>query len=70
MSGASSLVVSCGFGLSEVGVREIRKPQVAGSIPVAGSRSRSDLEPHQVLREQGHSLSFTLDAYARFQKPV
>ena len=47
---------SCGFGLSEVGVREIRKPQVAGSIPVAGSRSRSDLEPHQVLREQGRSL--------------
>ena len=28
---------SCGFGLSEVGVREIRNPQVAGSIPVAGS---------------------------------
>jgi hypothetical protein len=30
-------VVYCGVRLSEVGFGEIRKPQVAGSIPVAGS---------------------------------
>ena len=28
---------SCGLRLSEVGLSEIRKPQVAGSIPVVGS---------------------------------
>ena len=37
MSDASSVVVSCWFRLSEVGLWEFRKPQVAGSIPVAGS---------------------------------
>ena len=36
MSGPSFFVVSCGLRLSEVGFWEIRKPQVAGSIPVAG----------------------------------
>jgi len=36
-STAASVVVSCGLRLSEVGLSEIRKPQVAGSIPVAGS---------------------------------
>ena len=45
ISEAVSFVVSCGFSLSEVGLSEIRKPQVAGSIPVAGSRWRSHLEP-------------------------
>ena len=37
MSDASSVVVSCWFRLSEVGLWEFRKLQVAGSIPVAGS---------------------------------
>jgi hypothetical protein len=37
MSGAAGLVVSCWFRLPEVGFLEFRKPQVAGSIPVAGS---------------------------------
>jgi hypothetical protein len=32
-------VVSCGVRLSEVGFSEFRKPQVAGSIPVVGSRN-------------------------------
>jgi len=42
MSAASGFVVSCEVILSEVGICEIRKPQVAGSIPVAGSRLRSN----------------------------
>ena len=37
MSGASGFVASCGYRLSEVGLSEFRKPQVAGSIPVVGS---------------------------------
>ena len=38
LSEAVSFGVSCGgSGLSEFGWSEIRKPQVAGSIPVAGS---------------------------------
>ena len=32
MSGASWFVVSCGFRLSEVGLSEIRKPQVKDKI--------------------------------------
>jgi len=46
VSGASDFVVSCGFRLSEVGFSEFRKPQVAGSIPVAGSRLQGHLEPN------------------------
>jgi hypothetical protein len=38
MSRISWFVVSCGVRLSEVGFAEFRKPQVAGSIQVAGSR--------------------------------
>jgi hypothetical protein len=39
------------YGLLYHGVRanRFRKPQVAGSIPVAGSRWRSHLEPYQYL---------------------
>src|SRR6476660_3392720 len=37
MSGASGFVASCGYRLSEVGLSEFRKAQVAGSIPVVGS---------------------------------
>ena len=37
MSRVSCFVVSCGVRLSEVGFSECRKPQVAGSIPVADS---------------------------------
>ena len=36
-------VVYCGVRLSEVGLSEIRKPQIAGSIPVAGSRFNNPL---------------------------
>jgi hypothetical protein len=36
-------VVFCGVRLSEVGVREIRKPQVAGSIPIR--RLHTSLDP-------------------------
>ena len=36
LSGAYWFVVSCGFRLSEVGFSEFRKPQVGGSIPLAG----------------------------------
>jgi len=39
MSSEPFFVVSCGLRLSEVGLSEIRKPQVARSIRVAGSRS-------------------------------
>ena len=36
-------MVSCGVRLSEVGLSEIRKPQVGGSIPLAGSSLFKDL---------------------------
>jgi hypothetical protein len=36
MSGASWFVVSCGVRLSEIGLSEIRKPQVTRSIRVVG----------------------------------
>ena len=35
-SGVTWFVVSCGVRLSEVGLSEIRKPQVGGSSPLAG----------------------------------
>jgi hypothetical protein len=38
MSGASAFIVSCGFRLSEVGVSEIRKPQVISHRMVASLR--------------------------------
>jgi hypothetical protein len=41
MSGASWFVVSCGVRLSEVGLSEIRKPQVVRSIRIAGSTFQS-----------------------------
>jgi len=37
MSVTPCFVVPCGVRLSEVRLAEFRKPQVAGSIPVAGS---------------------------------
>ena len=37
ISRASCFLVSCGLTLSEVGLSGIRKPQVGGSIPLAGS---------------------------------
>ena len=36
MSGARCFAVFCWFRLSEIGLSKFRKPQVAGSIPVAG----------------------------------
>jgi hypothetical protein len=43
MLGAHCFVVSCGVRLSEVGVAEIRNPQVGGVVPLAPSRSSSFL---------------------------
>jgi len=51
MSDASSVVVSCWFRLSEVGLWEFRKPQVAGSIPVAGSIIQAVIEAVSSLEE-------------------
>ena len=43
-------MVSCGLRLSEIGVLEIRKPQVAGSIPVAGSKRTNRTRDPGVLK--------------------
>jgi len=55
MSGASWFVVSCGVRLSEVGLSEIRKPQVVRSIRIAGSKFLAHFDTAPLSNRTGRS---------------
>jgi hypothetical protein len=53
VSGVAVVVFSCGARLFEPGLSEFRKPQVAGSIPVAGSSHLKPFRSATVLGDVG-----------------